>query len=216
MPDDLTPDDPSARLAALLGRHGQTLLALAAASIRYPLAGRKFSVDPGEMPAELAAPGAAFVTLMREGLLRGCVGSHRAWRPLVTDVIENAAIAAFSEPRFPPLAAAELAGLSLAVSLLTPATPIPAASEAELLRALRPGRDGLILTEGEHRGLFLPEMWERLASPAEFLAWLKRKAGLPETYWSATVRVQRFATLAVEVDDIAAIGEPEPVARPVR
>lgn len=219
MHDRVTPsDDPTARdpmlgrLATLLAGHGQALLSLAAASIRYPLTGRTLAVDPGDVPAALAAPGAAFVTLMREGRLRGCVGSHRAWRPLVTDVIENAAVAAFSEPRFPPLTAAELDGLSLSLSLLTPATPIQAASEAELLRALRPGYDGLILAEGDRRGLFLPEMWEQFGSPAEFLAWLKRKAGLPESYWSATVRVSRFATLAVGVDDIAAIGEPEPFA----
>lgn len=215
MPSGPMPDDPAtARLATLLDRHGPTLLALAAASIRFPLTGRKLQVDPGDLPAELAGPGATFVTLTREGRLRGCIGSHRAWRPLAIDVIENAAFAAFSEPRFPPVVAAELEGLGLSVSLLTPATPVPAASEAELLGALRPGRDGVILTEGKHRGLFLPEMWEQLASPAEFLAWLKRKAGLPETYWSATVRVQRFATLAVDVDDIATLGEPEPFARP--
>jgi AmmeMemoRadiSam system protein A len=210
------PDDPTVqRVAALLARHGQAMLSLAAASIRYPLTGRTLAVQPGDVPVELAAPGAAFVTLKREGRLRGCVGSHRAWRPLVTDVIENAAIAAFSEPRFPPLTAAELDGLSLSLSLLTPPTPIAATSEAELLRALRPGRDGLILAEGDRLGLFLPEMWEQLASPAEFLAWLKRKAGLPESYWSATVRVSRFATLALAVDDIATIGEPERFAGPV-
>jgi AmmeMemoRadiSam system protein A len=210
------PDDPTVqRVAALLARHGQALLSLAAASIRYPLTGRTLAVQPGDVPVELAAPGAAFVTLKREGRLRGCVGSHRAWRPLVTDVIENAAIAAFSEPRFPPLTAAELDGLSLSLSLLTPPAPIAATSEAELLRALRPGRDGLILAEGDRLGLFLPEMWEQLASPAEFLAWLKRKAGLPESYWSATIRVSRFATLALAVDDIATIGEPEPFVGPV-
>ena len=190
------------------------MLTLAAASIRYPLSGRTLSVRSSDMPPELAAPGAAFVTLMRDGRLRGCIGSQRAWRPLVTDVIENAAAAAFSEPRFPRMTADELTGLSLSVSLLTPATPIRAPSEDELLRALRPGRDGIIIAEGSYRGLFLPQMWEQLADPAEFMAWLKRKAGLPESYWSATLRVSRFETLSVKADDIAELGEPDFASAP--
>ena len=205
-------DTATERLSALLAVHGQTVLALAAASIRYPLSGRTLTVRPSDMPPDLAAPGAAFVTLTREGSLRGCIGSHRAWRPLVTDVIANAAAAAFSEPRFPPLTMAELAGLALSVSLLTAATPVEASSEDELLRALRPGRDGVIIAEGAHRGLFLPQMWEQLSEPAEFMAWLKRKAGLSTTYWSSTLRVSRFETLSVKADDVAALGEPEMAA----
>lgn len=202
------PEDPTAGVAALLERHGDILLALAVAGIRYPLSGRKLSVRPADVAAELAAPGASFVTLTRGGELRGCLGSQRAWRPLVTDVIENAAATAFSEPRFPRLTADELPGLGLSLSLLTPDVPVHAASEAELLQALRPGRDGVILADGPHRGLFLPQMWEELPTPAEFMAWLKRKAGLPQTHWSPTVRVSRFETLSVKVDDIAKIGEP--------
>lgn len=204
-PEDLA----LAGVAALLERHGSTLLALAAASIRYPLSGRTLAVQPADVAAELGAPGASFVTLTRGGELRGCLGSQRAWRPLVTDVIENAAAAASSDPRFPRLTAEELPGLGLSLSLLTPDVPVAAATEAELLQALRPGRDGVVLVEGSHRGLFLPQMWEEIQSPAEFMAWLKRKAGLPQTYWSATVRVSRFETLSVKVADIAEIGEPE-------
>lgn len=196
------------RLSAVLSEHGQGLLALAAASIRYPLSGRNLTVRPCDVPADLAASGASFITLTREGNLRGCIGSHRAWRPLVTDVVENAAAAAFSEPRFPRLTAAELPGLSLSLSLLTAATPIGASSQDELLRALRPGRDGVIITDGPYRGLFLPQMWEQLPAPAEFMAWLKRKAGLPETYWSSTLRVSRFETLSLKAGDIAELGEP--------
>jgi AmmeMemoRadiSam system protein A len=205
-------DSGLARVAALLERHGDDLLALAAASIRYPLAGRKLAVRPDEAPADLAAPGAAFITLTRAGDLRGCVGSHRAWRPLVTDVIENAAAAASSDPRFPRLVAEELVGLSLSVSVLTPATPIAATTEAELLQSLRPGRDGVILVDGANRGLFLPQMWEQLPTPPEFMRWLKRKAGLPETHWSSTVRVSRFETLSVKVDNIAELADPAPFA----
>jgi AmmeMemoRadiSam system protein A len=198
-------------LRVLLDRHGATLLALAAARIRYPLAGRSLTVRPADVHPELRAPGASFVTLHRSGELRGCVGTHTAWRPLVTDVIENAAVAAFREPRFPPLETAELEGLDLSVSLLSAPEPVPFSSEADLLQRLRVGVDGVILSAGAQRGLFLPEMWEQLRTPAEFMSWLKRKAGLPETYWSPSIIIQRFETLSVKVDDIAEMPDWEDV-----
>lgn len=204
-------DDPALlHLSALLDRHGDALLALAAAGIRYPLSGRKLSVRLADVPPELAQPGAAFVTLRRQEELRGCVGSHHAWRPLVTDVIENAAAAAFAEPRFARLVASELDGLSLSLSLLTRPTLVPAASEAELLTKLRPGRDGVTLTDAGRRGLFLPEMWHELPAPAEFMAWLKRKAGFPETHWSPSLQVWRFETLSIKAADIGRLPDPAP------
>src|SRR5258708_2411644 len=208
-------DDPALlHLRALLDRHGDALLALAAASIRFPLSGRTLSVRPGDVAPELMQPGAAFVTLRREEELRGCIGSHNPWRPLVTDVIENAAAAAFAEPRFQRLVVSELDGLSLSLSLLTPPTPVPAASEAELLAKLRPGRDGVMLKDAGRRGLFLPEMWHELPAPAEFMAWLKRKAGFPETHWSSSLQVWRFETLSVKAPDIGRLPHSPPFQPP--
>ncbi len=199
------------RLREILDRHGDLLLAIAGAAIRYPLTGRQLALAPRDPPPALAERGAAFVTLRIGEALRGCVGSNRGWRPLVTDVVENAKAAAFAEPRFPPLTAAELAGLSLSVSLLTAPEALPATSEADLLAKLRPGRDGITISYAGHRGLFLPEMWAELPTPREFMAWLKRKAGLPETYWSPSLQVQRFATLSIKAADITQIADPEPL-----
>jgi AmmeMemoRadiSam system protein A len=203
-------DDPGlARLRSIIDAHGRLLLALAGAAIRSPLAGRPLAVGPTDVPAALAERGASFVTLRHGEELRGCVGSNRAWRPLIDDVIENANVAAFSEPRFPPLTAAELDGLSLSVSLLTALEPVAATSEPDLLTKLRPGRDGVMIADGSRRGLFLPEMWAELPKPAEFMAWLKRKAGLPDTYWSRSLQVERFATMSIKAPDIRDLPEPE-------
>jgi hypothetical protein len=68
------------------------------------------------------------------------------------------------------------------------------ATEADLLAQIRPGIDGLILTEGQARGTFLPSVWESLAEPRDFLNHLKRKAGLPADHWSDRVRVERYTT----------------------
>ncbi len=179
-------------------RHGETLLRLAAASIRHGLnTGRPFPVDVEKFDPELRAPGAAFVTLYREKMLRGCIGSIQAHRPLVTDVAVNAQGAAFADSRFRPLGQAELNGLELSISVLTPPTPMSFRDEADLLAQMRPGVDGLILEDKGHRGLFLPMVWESLPSPVEFLNNLKLKAHLPESHWSPTVAVSRFETHSI-------------------
>ena len=95
---------------------------------------------------ELAEPAATFVTLTQQGQLRGCIGSLEAYRPLATDVAENAVAAAFRDHRFAPLGQDELPRTRVEVSLLTPAEPFPVLSEADALTRLRPGIDGLIFS----------------------------------------------------------------------
>jgi len=136
---------------------------------------------------------ATFVTLKRSGELRGCIGSLQAVRPLGVDVRDNAIAAAFRDPRFKPLAAAEFEDTSVEVSLLSAGERMRVANEEELVARLRPGIDGLILEYGRHRATFLPQVWEELVDPREFLAALKLKAGLPADFWSASVNVSRYA-----------------------
>jgi AmmeMemoRadiSam system protein A len=192
------------RVRALLDRHGASLLTLAAGSIRHTLAtGKPLPVDPAAQAPELAAPGASFVTLRRrDGALRGCIGSSRAWRSLIVDVAGNAAGAALEDPRFSPLRAEELAGLWLSISVLTAPETLQAASEAELLAKIRPGQDGLILSTGERAGVLLPQVWEMLPATADFLAALKEKAGLARDPWSASLRVLRFESVTIEHPDL--------------
>jgi hypothetical protein len=142
--------------------------------------------------AALAEPGATFVTLYRAGKLRGCIGTVTAWRPLGEDVRANAMAAAFRDPRFPPLLQDEFPGLAVEVSLLDPPQPLPAADEREALTQLRPGIDGVVLECGRHRATFLPQVWDQLPDPLDFLAALKRKAGLAERYWGDDLRLARY------------------------
>ena len=171
------------------------LLKLAWESIRHGLAkGRPSRPDPEGFSGRLRERGAAFVTLHRSGALRGCIGHLEATQPLVLDVADNAFAAAFRDPRFEPLAEWELEGLELSISILTAPSPLEFRDESDLLRQLRPGRDGLILEDGGRRGTFLPAVWDSLHEPERFLAELKRKAGLPTTYWSPSLRVFRYQT----------------------
>lgn len=171
---------------------GSTLLTLARNAIASRFAQPTHPLEDSHA-AELAAPGATFVTLTQHGRLRGCIGSLEAWRPLRQDVQENALAAAFRDPRFEPLGADELAVTRVEVSLLTPAEPMSFTSEADALAQLRPGIDGVIFSVGGRRATFLPQVWEQLPTPELFMAHLKQKAGVPADYWNAAVRLERYA-----------------------
>ncbi len=159
--------------------HREPLLALAAESIHHGLRhGRSPRIDLSAHPDELHAPGACFVTLKMRAELRGCIGTAIASRPLIEDVAANAFAAAFRDPRFPPLDDAEFAEVGLSVSVLTAPAPMGLVDETDLLARLRPRIDGLIIESGSRRALFLPSVWEQLADPGLFLAYLKRKAGI--------------------------------------
>lgn len=154
----------------------------------------KFGLSPQPvtpMP-ELSALGASFVTLTRNGQLRGCIGSLEAHRPLATDVAENAFAAAFHDRRFAPLSEQELPRTRVEVSLLSPAEAFPVRNEEDALARLRPGIDGLILSYGRRRATFLPQVWESLADPRQFMAQLKLKAGLAADFWDPELTLARY------------------------
>jgi MEMO1 family protein len=185
---------------------GPMLIELVRQSIAFGLdTGNAPNVTTNEtVPPMLIAPGAAFVTLRRrDGALRGCIGSAIATRALIVDVVQHAFNSAFRDWRFPRLDWLDLAGLSLSVSVLTPPAPMTFGSEADLLRQLRPGVDGLIIEDQGQRSLFLPSVWEELANPRHFLMSLKLKAGLRAEHFSPTFRAQRFRSIEVK----GAIGE---------
>ena len=188
-------DAPSPPPTPLSPEYRSQLLLVAKESIEHGLQlDRPLRVNSEAYPAALQAPRASFVTLQRHKELRGCIGHLEACLPLVVDVAENAFAAAFRDPRFPPLTTRELQDLEIHISVLTPAVPMSFSSQADLLRQLRPGIDGLILEEGHHRGTFLPSVWESLPEPEQFLAHLKRKAGLSPTHWSSSLKVKRYMT----------------------
>lgn len=181
--------------ATLSPEHRRVLLDIARRSIRQGLEqSRPLSVDADEYDKPLRAQRASFVTLNLNGMLRGCIGHLEATQPLVEDVADNAFSAAFRDPRFAPVSSQEFESLELHISVLTPAEPLACSSEKDLLMKLRPYRDGLILSEGVHRGTFLPSVWEQLPDPKDFLRHLKRKAGLADDHWSEKLAVYRYET----------------------
>ncbi len=165
---------------------GRVLLPIARCAISREL-GRESQAR--EDAPWLKEPGACFVTLTQQGVLRGCIGSLEAHRPLVEDVKANAHAAAFRDPRFSPLAATELDVTEIEISLLSPARPLSFRDEEDALAQLRPGVDGVIFEYGHSRSTFLPQVWEQLPDPHLFMTYLKCKAGLPTGFWAAGVRL---------------------------
>lgn len=185
----------------MTGEHGRVLLRQAREAIHAVL---ERPLDAHPQPGWLSEPGATFVTLKRENRLRGCIGSIEPRRPIGEDVRENAVAAALRDPRFMPMTTRELVDLSVEVTVLSALEPVAVRTEAEALAAIRPGIDGLVLSYREAKGTFIPQMWEQLPAPKEFLRYLKEKAGLPRNFWEPEVRLQRFTAEKWRDDDAPA------------
>lgn len=169
---------------------GVVLLSLARASIE-----RALGLSPAYSmhAAWLEHQAAVFVTLSTaDGALRGCIGSLEAQRTLAEDIAENAAAAAMCDPRFDPVCVEELDALRIEVSLLGKPELMVFGSEEEVLAQLQPHRDGVIFAAAGRRATFLPQVWDQIPAPREFLAQLKLKAGLSRDYWSADIKLWRY------------------------
>ncbi|HEY1175964.1 MAG TPA: AmmeMemoRadiSam system protein A [Phytomonospora sp.] len=159
---------------------GDAVVRLAVETVRLSLAAAP--VDPDTLlrdddPERLREPGASFVTLERGGRLRGCIGTLQAQRPLYVDVPRNAE-RAMTDPRLPPVDVDDWPVLTVKVSVLTAPEAIEGGDDPRvLLAALRPGVDGLIISDDKRRSTFLPSVWRRLDTPEKFLAALLRKGG---------------------------------------
>jgi AmmeMemoRadiSam system protein A len=139
-----------------------------------------------------------FVTLKINGQLRGCIGNLTSNEPLVSGVRRNAINAAFHDPRFAPLSASELDRIEIEISILTEPKPLNYRDGIDLLEKLRPNVDGVTICLGHASATFLPQVWEQLPEPQDFLAHLCMKAGLAADAWKnsrfevSTYQVQYF------------------------
>jgi AmmeMemoRadiSam system protein A len=185
---------------------GQELVEVARNVIAAEL-GASNTVSTAELVStQPAITGGTFVTLTKNGELRGCIGTLVDDRPVAASVLENAKKAAFSDPRFPPVSAGELDEIDIEVSVLTEPQPLlvddgggrmrAPDSEAEVVAALKPGVDGVIFQAGSRSATFLPQVWEQLPDPHQFLQHLKAKAGLPPNYWGDDVEIETYQVTA--------------------
>lgn len=166
------------------------LLRIAREAIAAVLDGRRAELSPESFDDELRRPAGAFVTLTsKDDALRGCIGSIHPVAPLYRAVHDSAINAAFRDPRFFPLRKDEYPDIHIEISVMGPIEPVTDPAEIVV------GRDGLIVSRGNHAGLLLPQVateygWDRDA----FLRQTCVKAGLPPDSWRLPdTRIERFA-----------------------
>lgn len=169
---------------------GKIILEIARAAISRAL---NIPRTADESAPWLTGPCTCFVTLTRHGQLRGCIGSLQAHRSMLDDIKSNAISAALNDPRFMPLSAKELDITDIEVSLLTPPQAMTFRDEADALSRLKPGVDGVIFEFDRYRSTFLPQVWQQLPEPRQFMAHLKRKAGLPDNFWDEKIKLSRYS-----------------------
>ena len=175
----------------------QICLQIAHDSIEHGLQqGTAIRVNSADYPDDLQQNLATFVTLHKNGELRGCIGTLEADQPLINDIAEHAFAAAFHDPRFPALDTNELEQLNIEISVLGKPESMVFNDEEDILQQIRPNIDGLILEHGYNRGTFLPSVWEQLPDKKDFLNHLKIKAGFSAHWWDKAVKISRYETFS--------------------
>jgi AmmeMemoRadiSam system protein A len=182
---------------------GQLLVKLARQILRERLGKQVPQSEIDSLNAALMEPCfqitcGTFVTLKIKGQLRGCIGNLTSNESLVTGIRRNAVNAAFHDPRFAPLSASELDRVEIEISILTEPKPLNYRDEGDLLKKLKPNIDGVTICLGHASATFLPQVWDQLPEPRDFLAHLCMKAGLAADAWKnrklevSTYQVQYF------------------------
>jgi len=183
----------------LTEEEGKYLISTARKTIEERLYDRRDTTQPDPaLSPKFSEKRGTFVTLTIDGGLRGCIGHIIPQETLLEGVKVNAINAAFRDPRFRPLTKEEWNRIKVEVSILTDPKPLAYSGGDDLLAKLRPGIDGVIIRKGLKQATFLPQVWEQLPDPKEFLMHLCMKAGLDANAWQteelevSTYQVQAF------------------------
>lgn len=129
--------------------------------------------QPKELTPEMEKPAGVFVSIHKQGELRGCIGTFEPTKANVAEeIMTNAISSATRDPRFPPIAASELGDLEYSVDILTKPEPVKDVSQ------LNPKKYGLIVESGFRRGLLLPDL-EGVDTVERQIEICRLKAGIP-------------------------------------
>lgn len=161
--------------------------------------GEELEPKDSDFQKKLKEKRATFVTITKDGMLRGCIGKLLPQKELYKDAIENTYSAAFGDPRFPQLTKDELANISIEISILDKPKRLEYKNSKDLITKLTKEKPGVIIQHGLYSATFLPQVWEDLKKPEEFLSNLCQKAGLPSDMWQKekieiqTYKVAKFS-----------------------
>ena len=177
----------------------KVLLRLAREAMERGVRGEELlPLDVSFLSLPLCEEGSSFVTITLRAQLRGCIGSLEAYQALAEDVRVHAMAAALKDPRFPPVREEELSEIQIEISRLSRPVPLEYKDANDLLSKLRPHVDGVILRDDTYRrATFLPQVWEKIPKPAEFLDNLCYKLGVESDLW----RRKHFEVLTYQVEE---------------
>lgn len=181
-----------------VSEYGNDLFNIASLSLEEIVVGEKYKPSRKDYPERLFDKGASFVTLYKNGDLRGCIGSLYPNQAIALDVAENTRNAAMHDDRFSAVTADELKDITISISFLTGYEQIEFTSEEDLLEKIVQGVDGVVIRDGNRQGLFLPSVWTQISNKEDFLKELKLKAGMSPLYWSDNIKVYRFRTVEIK------------------
>ncbi len=156
---------------------GKTLIAIAREAIQHCVKNQPYHCQPREEKA-LNKRSGCFVTIKKNGQLRGCIGNFQGREPLFKDVVSMAVASATQDPRFSPMSCDELDHFNLEITVLSPLKKI------EYISVIEIGEHGIYIEKNFHRGVLLPQVatdhgWDR----ETFLNQTCAKAGLPTDAW---------------------------------
>jgi len=170
-------------MSELTDEDRKSLLRLARTTIEAQLKGSSKVHRPDKITPGLKEKKGCFVTLHKDGILRGCIGTIEPAKSLVSNVEENAINAAFHDPRFPAVKMDELSAIDIEISVLTVPKKLDFKDGKDLLKKLKPKIHGVILSQGWQSATFLPQVWEQLPAREDFLEHLCQKAGMGRECW---------------------------------
>ena len=177
----------------LLKKECRTIFSIAAKTIEYSTSSHKLpNVDIKSFSPYLQKNRATFVTINKNGKLRGCVGSIHPTEPFIVNVVNNAYKAALKDPRFSQLKVDELSNIEIIISLLSDLQKMSIIDEQDLLNQMKPNIDGLLIKDGRKQSVFLPQVWNEIPNKVDFIASLKQKAGLASNHWSLNFQAWKF------------------------
>ncbi len=185
----------------LTKRHGKFLIDLARNTILKELGipEQKDLDEEMEKNELLNRKAGVFVTIYKNNDLRGCIGNILPEKSIIEGVKDNAINAAFRDPRFPPLSKHEVDDIKIEVSVLSPPEKLEYDGPQDLIKKLRPNIDGVIIQKGWAKATFLPQVWEKLPNPKDFLTHLCFKAGLYGNAWQKEpLEVYTYEVVAFE------------------
>ncbi|MBU1036846.1 AmmeMemoRadiSam system protein B [Patescibacteria group bacterium] len=179
--------DRSAQSNYYSAEEKEYLLELAQLTLKTYLQEHKvISIDSKKVPERLREKWGVFVTLTKDKKLRGCIGNILPGKPIYQAVMENVLNAAIDDPRFNPVTLEEIDDLVIEISILTLPKELKVRNHQEYLVKLKAEVDGVIIKQGNHTATYLPQVWEELKKPTEFLGSLCFKAGLSNDCWMDT------------------------------